>query len=89
MTQTTTAAISQAGSLSSRVATRVRMLMAAHRKSNKDLATLLELSERQALRKKNGEEPFRLRELETVALWLGVEPESLLSGAGIPEAIAS
>ena len=35
------------------------MLMAAQRKSNKDLAILLGKSERVASRKKNGEEPFR------------------------------
>lgn len=65
------------------------MLMGAYRKSNKDLANVLNLGERQALRKKNGEEPFRLAELEAVGEWLGVEPEILLTGRGFPELIAS
>lgn len=86
MTQTLTAESSLTGSLSGRVATRVRMLMAAQRKTVKELATLLHLSDRAAQRRRSGDYPFSLRELEDVGKWLGVAPETFLTGRGMDEA---
>ncbi len=59
------------------------MLMAAKRRSNRQLAELLHMSERNALRKKNGEQEFTLGELEALGHWLDVEPAALLSGRDI------
>lgn len=86
MTQTLTAESSLTGSLSGRVATRVRMLMAAHKKSVKELAKLLNLSDRAAQRRRAGEYPFALSELEKVGAWLNVTPETFLTGRGLDEA---
>lgn len=86
MTQTLPAEIGITGSLSGRVTTRVRMLMAARRKSVKELAAILHLSERAAQRRNAGEYPYSLAELETVGAWLGVDPETFLTGRGLDAA---
>lgn len=86
MTQTPTAEVGLTGSLSGRVTTRVRMLMAARRKSVKELAAVLHLSERAAQRRNAGEYPYSLGELETVGAWLGVDPETFLTGRGLDAA---
>lgn len=64
------------------------MLMAARRKSNKELAEVLCLSDRAAMRRRHGEQEFTLSELEKVAGWLGVDPISLLTGRGLEEMTA-
>lgn len=74
--------------LAGRVATRVRMLMAAQRRTNGELAHVLNLSERAAQRRRLGQHPFSLAELEAVGSWLGVEPMSLLSGRDFAGAVA-
>lgn len=89
MATTTAAEASGDTTLAGRVATRVRMLMAAQRRTNGELAEVLNLSERAAQRRRLGEHPFSLAELEAVGEWLGVEPMSLLSGRGFAEAVAS
>ncbi|MDN4615963.1 helix-turn-helix transcriptional regulator [Leifsonia sp. F6_8S_P_1B] len=77
------ASTDRAASLSQRVATRVRMLMAARRATNRELAEVLGLSERAAQRRRQGHLEFSLSELELVANWLEVDPAALLSGRGI------
>jgi transcriptional regulator with XRE-family HTH domain len=73
----------RAAALSQRVATRVRMLMAARRATNRELAQVLGLSERAAQRRRQGHLEFSLSELELVAAWLDVDPAALLSGYGL------
>ena len=65
------------------MAARVRSLMAAQFKSNKNLAAVLSISERAAMRRRSGELEFSLSELEKLGPWLGVEPGALLSGRGL------
>lgn len=80
MNTTADAGTAPVGSLSGQVATRVRMLMAGQRKSNKELAALLHVSERSAIRRRQGTFPLSLAEIEQIAEWLDVDPLSLLSG---------
>lgn len=72
-------------SLTGRVATRVRSLMAAKRKTTKELAQLLHLSTRVAGRRKNGEQAFTLDELEQVAAWLDVPAVALITGVDVAD----
>lgn len=62
------------------------MVMAAKRKPNRELAEVLRLSERAAHRRRLGEFPFSLAELEKVGEWLAVDPETFLTGRGLEDA---
>ena len=88
MNTTPIARKSQTETLAGRVAARVRALMAAQRKTTKDLAVLLSVSDRAAQRRRHGELEFSLSELEKVGTWLQVEPGALLSGRGLDAAYA-
>lgn len=76
-------------SLQERVAARVRAVMAARRRTNKELAELLFLSPRAAMRRRLGELAFTLSEIERVAEWLEVDPQVLLSGVGLELELAA
>lgn len=77
-----------ASDLASRVATRVRMTMAARQRTVRELASVLHLSDRAAQRRRAGEHPFSLRELEIIGKWLGVDPVVLLTGIGLEDVAA-
>lgn len=53
--------------------------MAAQRRSAVQLAALLDIGHRAALRRVNGEMPFSLGELDQVAAWLEVSVSSLMA----------
>jgi len=53
--------------------------MAGARKTNKQLAEVLHVSERAAMRRRLGEVEFSLNELETVANWLGLSIYDLMT----------
>jgi len=65
--------------LPDRVAVNVRAEMAAQRRSAVQLASLLAIGHRAALRRVNGEMPFSLGELDKVAAWLDVSVSSLMA----------
>lgn len=60
--------------------------MSAQQKTNKDLADLLHVSVRQAIRLKNGEQEFRFADLDIVAPWLGLTDAGVLV-SGDPQAL--
>ena len=88
MTNTTPVTIQPATGLSSRVAARIRMIMAAKRKSVKDLAEIIHLSERQAQRLHKGQLAFSIAQVEAIAEWLDVDEITIFAGRGL-EAVAA
>lgn len=74
--------------LPGRVAANVRAEMAVQRKTAVELATVLSVGHRAALRRVNGDFDFSLGEIEKVAKWLDVSIFELIS-ARSPEAVAS
>jgi len=89
MIATPTAAFASASSLNGRIAARVRALMAARRVTNKNLADCLHLSPRAATRRRLGEYPFSIAEVEKVAALLKVDPQVILSGRDFEMELAS
>lgn len=55
-----------------RAAAEIRGLMAAQRKTSKDLAVTLGISQSSASRRMNGQAILELNEVETIAAWLNV-----------------
>lgn len=74
--------------LAGRVTARIRMVMAAKRRTVTDLAQVLHLSERQAQRLHKGHLAYSFGQVETVAKWLDVDEMTLLAGQGL-EAVAA
>lgn len=74
--------------LPKRVAVNVRAEMAAQRRNAVELARVLGIGHRAALRRVNGEQEFSLGELSKTAEWLGVSVSSLMVER-YPAAVAS
>jgi hypothetical protein len=64
------------------------MTMAARQKTVRELAAVLNLSDRAAHRRRSGSQPFSLQELEVIGRWLNVDPVVLLTGVGLEDVAA-
>lgn len=73
--------------LPGRVAANIRAEMAVQRKTAVELAAVLSIGHRAALRRLNGAFDFSLAEIEKVASWLGVSISELITARSV-EAVA-
>lgn len=71
--------MSQKQTLSDMTAAAVRAEMAFRRLSTSELAQVLQVGQRAAVRRLNGEIEFGLNEIERVSQWLGVKHTDLLN----------
>lgn len=60
------------------VAAEVRAELGRHRKSASDLARALKISPQSIGRRLNGDQPFDVIELASIAAWLGIDVQRLM-----------
>lgn len=65
--------------LDERVATNVRALLAAQRKTSADLAVVLRMDQRAAQRRLRNAVPFTLSEVGRIATWLSVPVTAIIT----------
>ena len=63
------------------VAAEIRAEMARQRRTGRDLASVLQISQQSASRRMNGETDMSLDEIATVSDWLGLSPTALFERA--------
>jgi len=75
--------------LADKVAANIRAEMAAQRKNAVELAAVLSIGHRAAVRRWSGQQAFSLNELSKVSRWLGVPSSTLMADRARLQAVAS